>query len=130
MPQLANVQREGSQFFLAATDGELYGHHQPDRDKFLAHLLDGAVDNAGILRSYPAAWLRDHPLEESAEILENTSWSCHHGIERWRDVCGDAPNATWKKPLREFLSQLCLAIDAVYEGNGFRPGRRYLGHAR
>lgn len=115
LPQMAHVQRESAQFYLAASDGELYGHHQPQRDQFLAHLLDGAVEAVDILRSYPAAWLRDHPLEHSTEIIENTSWSCHHGIERWRDVCGDAPNATWKKPLRKFLSQLCVLIDAVYE---------------
>ena len=115
MPQMAHIQRDGAQFFLAASDGELYGHHQPYRDMFLAHLLDGAVEERGILRSYPAAWLRDHPLDASTEIIENTSWSCHHGIERWRDVCGDAPDATWKKPLREFLTQLTIAIDTVYE---------------
>lgn len=115
LPQMAQIQREGPQFFMAASDGELYGYHQPYRDMFLAHLLDGAVDDAGILRSYPAMWLRDHPLDRSAEIIENTSWSCHHGIERWQDVCGCAPDATWKKPLREFLSSLCEAIDKVYE---------------
>ena len=113
-PQMAFIQRDGPQFYLAASDGELYGHHQPYRDMFLAHLLDGAVESQGILRSYPAGWLREHPLDQTTEVLENTSWSCHHGIERWRDVCGDAPDATWKKPLREFLSGLCEAVDQVY----------------
>ncbi len=115
LPQMGNIQREGDQFFLAASDGELYGHHQPYRDMFLSHLLDGAVETRGILRSCPAAWLRDHPLEQSAEIVENTSWSCHHGIERWRDACGDAPDAHWKKPLREFLTGLSQSMDEVYE---------------
>lgn len=115
LPQMAYIQRDGPQFYLAASDGELYGHHQPYRDMFLAHLLDGSVDNAGILRSYPALWLRDHPLEQSAEILEETSWSCHHGVERWRGTCGCSPNATWKKPLREFLTRLGEEIDKVYE---------------
>jgi alpha-amylase/alpha-mannosidase (GH57 family) len=115
LPQMGTIQHDGAQLFLAASDGELYGHHQPFRDMFLSRLLDGAVEARGILRSYPAAWLRDHPLDQTAEILEDTSWSCHHGIERWRDVCGDAPNATWKKPLREFLTQLAQSIDDVYE---------------
>jgi len=123
LPQMAHMPRAGAQFFLAASDGELYGHHQPQRDMFLAHLLDGAVDAAGIRRSWPALWLRQHPEMKKTRILENTSWSCLHGIERWRDVCGDAPSATWKKPLREFLEGLCLAIDAVYEeiGSGLVP---------
>jgi len=115
IPQMKYMQRDGEQFFLAASDGELYGHHQPYRDMFLAHLLDGAVENSGIRRSYPAEWLREHPLDETTTIFENSSWSCHHGIERWRNVCGDAPNATWKAPLREFLSGLSQAVDAVYE---------------
>ncbi len=115
VPQMSLIQRPGAQFTLAASDGELYGHHQPYRDMFLAHLLDGAVESCGIQRSFPALWLRDHPLEFSAEIIENTSWSCLHGIERWRDMCGDAPDATWKKPLRDFLDGLCTAIDKVYE---------------
>ncbi|MDK2980368.1 MAG: hypothetical protein PWQ55_715 [Chloroflexota bacterium] len=113
-PQMAFVQREGAQFYMAASDGELYGHHQPYRDMFLARLLDGAVESQGILHDYPAGWLRDHPLDQTTEVLENTSWSCHHGIERWRDVCGDAPDATWKKPLRDFLSGLCEAVDQVF----------------
>ena len=30
-------------------------------------------------------------------------------------MCGDAPTAIWKKPLRQFLAQLADSIDAVYE---------------
>jgi hypothetical protein len=77
--------------------------------------LDGAVEKQGIQREFPALWLRDHPVEDTTEIIENTSWSCHHGIERWRDVCGDAPTAIWKKPLRQFLLKLSDAIDTIFE---------------
>ena len=87
MPQMGHVQREDGQFFLAASDGELYGHHQPYRDMFLAHLLDGAVENTGILRSYPGLWLREHPLEQSAEIIENTSWSCQLTASNAGEMC-------------------------------------------
>ena len=115
IPQSQTLSRPGDQIILAASDGELYGHHQPYREKFLAYLLDGAVEKQDIQREFPALWLRDHPAEDYAEIIENTSWSCHHGIERWRDVCGDAPTAIWKKPLRQFLIELANAIDAIYE---------------
>ena len=115
IPRSEALSRPGDQIILAASDGELYGHHQPSREKFLSHLLDGAVENQGIQREFPALWLRDHPAEDFTEIIENTSWSCHHGIERWRDVCGDAPTAIWKKPLRKFLTQLADSIDAIYE---------------
>ena len=106
---------QGDHIIMAASDGELYGHHQQSREKFLSYLLDGAVEKQDIQREFPALWLRDHPAEDFTEIIENTSWSCHHGIERWRGVCGDAPTAIWKKPLRLFLNQLAESIDAVYE---------------
>lgn len=115
LPQIQLYKNEGEPFVLVASDGELYGHHQPFRDEFLGYLLDGAVEKAGINRVYPAQWLRDFPPNQYTNIIENTSWSCHHGIERWRDVCGDAPTATWKKPLRQFLDALALQIDNTYE---------------
>ena len=115
IPQSETLSRPDDQLIVAASDGELYGHHQPFRDKFLSYLLDGAVENKGIQRQFPALWLRDHPAEGYAEIIENTSWSCHHGIERWQDVCGDAPTAIWKKPLRQFMDKLAEAIDVIYE---------------
>lgn len=114
VPQSEYLKQNRDQLFLVASDGELYGHHQPFRDKFLSYVLDGAVEKAGIIHQFPAQWLRDFPARDYAEILENTSWSCHHGIERWRNVCGDAPTATWKKPLREFMDQLAASIDAIY----------------
>lgn len=115
IPQSETLSRPDDQLIVAASDGELYGHHQPFRDKFLSYLLDGAVENKGIQRQFPALWLRDHPAEGYAEIIENTSWSCHHGIERWQDVCGDAPTAIWKKPLRQFMDKLAEAVDVIYE---------------
>lgn len=115
LPRSQSLASTGNQIILAASDGELYGHHQPSREKFLSYLLDGAVENQGIKREFPALWLHDNPPEGYAEIIENTSWSCHHGIERWRGVCGDAPTAIWKKPLRQFLIRLADAIDVIYE---------------
>ena len=115
LPQFDHFRRQGPRLFLAASDGELYGHHQPYRDMFLSHLLDGAVEAAQVVHTFPALWLKEHPVASEAQINENTSWSCHHGIERWRDVCGDAPTATWKAPLRQFLDQLAETIDQVFE---------------
>lgn len=115
IPQINSLKVNHDPLILAASDGELYGHHQPFRERFLSYLLDGAVEKTGIRHDYPALWLRDHIVEQRTEVLENTSWSCHHGIERWRNVCGDAPSATWKKPVRDFLNGLADAIDSVFE---------------
>ena len=115
LPQSKLLQRGHEQLIMAASDGELYGHHQPHREQFLSYLVDGAAEKAEIEHFFPALWLRDHDVTQRAEIKENTSWSCHHGIERWRNVCGDAPSATWKKPVRDFLDGLASEIDDLHE---------------
>jgi alpha-amylase/alpha-mannosidase (GH57 family) len=112
--QYEALQRDQDQLLLAASDGELYGHHMAEREEFLEYLLDQAIQKGGFESTFPALWLESHPQIEITEINENTSWSCHHGIERWRDVCGDAPNATWKAPLRRFLDQLGKTLDNTY----------------
>jgi len=115
LPQVNAIKNENDILITVASDGELYGHHQPFRERFVSYLLDGAVEKAGIEHQFPALWLRQHAVEQTTELLENTSWSCHHGIERWRNVCGDAPTATWKKPVRDFMNMLADEIDRKFE---------------
>jgi alpha-amylase/alpha-mannosidase (GH57 family) len=100
---------------MLASDGELYGHHQLFRDQFLSHLLDGAAEASGLNVTFPAVWLQDHTAEETIQLRPNTSWSCHHGLERWRAVCDDGPASTWKAPLRYAFEHLAKEIDLVYE---------------
>jgi len=114
VPQYKNMNRDYDQLLLAASDGELYGHHMPEREEFLAYLLDHSLELAGFQPTFPSQWLQHHPADQYAEINENTSWSCHHGIERWKKVCGDAPTAFWKAPLRRFLDSLALSLDDKY----------------
>jgi hypothetical protein len=103
------------QLLLVATDGELYGHHQTFRDKFLAYLLSGASENVGISPTYPARWLELHPPRRTIGIRDNTSWSCHHGVVRWMGDCSCTPSAgTWKWHLRHGLNQLAEALDTIY----------------
>ncbi len=55
------------------------------------------------------------------EIIENTAWSCAHGVERWRSDCGcntgGRPdwNQKWRGPLRAALDWLRDAVAPVYE---------------
>jgi hypothetical protein len=100
---------DAEQLILVATDGELYGHHQPFRDQFIAHLMNGAVKGIGLQQSWPALWLKQHEVKGKARIVENTSWSCHHGVERWRRDCGCTANGAWKAPLK-------AGFDALNEG--------------
>jgi uncharacterized protein DUF3536/glycosyl hydrolase family 57 len=101
-------------FALIATDGELYGHHQPMRDLFLARLV-GETD-----LGYDVATLADVVREDgrtfrTADLIEGSSWSCHHGVARWRDACGCVADGGWKAPLRAALDRLAEGIDTQTE---------------
>lgn len=103
------------QIVLIASDGELYGHHKTFREKFLAHMLNGALHSRDYQITYPGLWLLDHQPTQVAKLIEATSWSCHHGIERWRDECGCTPGASWKAPLRQGMEILAAEIDEAYQ---------------
>ncbi len=101
-------------YLLVASDGELYGHHQPYRDKFLAHLMNGALTERNVAHVFPALWLKKHPATEKMKIRENTSWSCHHGVERWRGICDCTNNSDWKQALKIAMDETAEIIDNVY----------------
>ncbi len=95
-----------------ATDGETYGHHHRFGEMALATAIveiDSAVDAR--LTNY-AEFLSLHPADIEVRIIENSSWSCAHGVERWRADCGCSTGANagwsqaWRKPLREALDWL------------------------
>lgn len=102
------------QLVMTASDGELYGHHQPFRDKFLAYLVDHGVKQYPLNRTFPALWLRLHPVQQKIKIRQRTSWSCFHGVTRWMDACGCTPNGHWKFALRQALDQLGDAVNEQY----------------
>lgn len=104
------------QLLLVASDGELYGHHQPFRDYFLAHLLDGASRRVRITPTYLARWLREFPPRRTISIRDGTSWSCHHGVLRWAGDCWCVPegHGRWKAPLLRALQQLAVVLDQLY----------------
>ena len=103
-----------NQWLLMASDGELYGHHQTFRDKFLSYMLNGSAASQNVEYSFPALQLQKQQIFPLIKIRNETSWSCHHGVQRWRGVCGCTPNGEWKKHLREALEKLQIEIDKVF----------------
>lgn len=103
------------QLILLASDGELYGHHQPFRDKFLNYLLNGALHQEEIEYTYPGRWIKEHPPVHTVHIREKTSWSCDEGVRRWEEACGCTPDSTWKRPLRDFMDAVAGLVDEQYE---------------
>ena len=104
-----------------ASDGEVYGHHRPHGDMTLAYCLYYIQSkNLAKITNY-AEFLEKYPPEFEVEIKENTSWSCHHGVERWRNDCGDNTGTrpgwkqTWRKPLREAMNMLRDELAAKFE---------------
>src|SRR5438552_8357007 len=103
--------REGPQLVHVATDGESYGHHHHYGEMALSYALHQIeADKLAKLTNY-AEFLQNNPPEHIVEIVENSSWSCAHGIERWRANCGcnsggHARNQEWRGPLRAALDWL------------------------
>jgi hypothetical protein len=104
---------------VLATDGELYGHHQPFRDLFLQRLVapgPETPDRGFDVVELAAALVEPADLPFRAmRIVERTSWSCHHGIARWSAECPDATDGRWKGPLRAAFERLAGSIDALTE---------------
>jgi len=104
---------------LIATDGELYGHHQPFRELFLDRLVkpgpDGGVQGYDIVPLEAALTEAAGLPFRSIRIAERTSWSCHHGVLRWTAECPCVAGGRWKWPLRAALERLAAAIDVETE---------------
>jgi alpha-amylase/alpha-mannosidase (GH57 family) len=102
---------------VAASDGELYGHHKKFADLTLAYTTQVAAAPAGVEITNLAAFLESHPPTWEARLHtgpggEGTAWSCSHGVGRWRRHCGCAMDASrgwrqdWRGPLRDALDLL------------------------
>lgn len=124
---LAGMERDlGSSSGLVhfATDGESYGHHQKMGEMGLAWILErlGRGESAFDLTVY-GQYLDRHPPAHEVEILEQSSWSCVHGVERWRAHCGCSGgrrvgHQNWRGPLREALDLLRELLAPVFEREG------------
>ncbi len=105
-----------------ATDGESYGHHQAFAEMALAWVLD-AVErgHSPLSLTVYGQQLERCPPTMEVQIHERTSWSCSHGIERWRSDCGcnagrhESGDQRWRGPLRLALDLLRDGLAEVFE---------------
>jgi alpha-amylase/alpha-mannosidase (GH57 family) len=116
-PQIVNI----------ATDGETYGHHHKHGEMALAYCLDFLERSTSCELTNYAEYLSKHQPTQYAQIHDNSSWSCVHGVERWRSNCGCNTggrsdwNQEWRKPLRESLDWLRNELTQIY----FQKGKEY-----
>jgi alpha-amylase/alpha-mannosidase (GH57 family) len=113
--------RKWPQLLHIATDGETYGHHHKYGDMALAYSLS-YIEKNGLARiTNYGEYLELHPPTHEVKIVENSSWSCCHGIERWRSNCGcnsggnGGWNQKWRAPLRSALDNLRDRLSVGFE---------------
>ncbi len=116
-----NLARDWPQLVHIATDGESYGHHHSMGDMGLAYALHYIERNRLARLTNYGEFLERHPPTREVEIIENTAWSCAHGVDRWRADCGcnsgghPGWNQAWRAPLRDALDWLRDDLTPHYE---------------
>ncbi|MHB1133382.1 MAG: malto-oligosyltrehalose synthase [Chloroflexota bacterium] len=118
-------QRSWAQLVHIATDGETYGHHHRHGDMALAYALQYIEENKLARLTNYGEFLDLFPPTHEVEIVEDTSWSCSHGVERWRSDCGCNAghagwNQQWRGPLREALDWLRDELAPRFEAEAGR----------
>ena len=104
-----------------ATDGETYGHHHQFGEMALVRMIEQMRQTPGVTVENFASFLARHGAHHEVRIVAPSSWSCAHGVDRWRADCGckmdpsSPTNQRWRAPLREALSWLTAACHAIYD---------------
>ena len=109
-----------------ATDGEIYGHHEPYGDMGLAALIRKIDESEEFEIENFGSFLEKHPATEVATLSQGeegmgTSWSCMHGVGRWFRNCGchtggpDSWNQKWRGPLRKAFNNLEVSARMIIE---------------
>jgi len=116
-------QRNG--LHLVATDGETFGHHHRQGVDVLRQILVAGKPHRCELTTL-GLYLRQHPPQSEIKVIENTAWSCAHGLNRWLVGCNCTPgDDRWKGALRRALDNLASDLDNIYvceaQQLGFKP---------
>lgn len=109
-----------------ATDGEIYGHHEPFGNMALTALIKKIKDGEDFELTNYGAYLEKHPPVRTAVLKKGddnlgTSWSCCHGVGRWFRDCGCSTgsqqgwNQKWRTPLRNAFNRLGNRLSDVFE---------------
>lgn len=117
-------QRDYAQLVNIATDGESYGHHTKFGDMALAYVLKIRAKDEGFKITNYAEYLEKYRSNMEVKIKQASSWSCFHGVGRWKEDCGCSTgghpgwNQKWRKPLRDALNYLRDELIPIFETEG------------
>lgn len=110
---------EGPTLVSIATDGETYGHHHRFGEMALAATLERLQMEPAVRVENYASFLSRHPATEPVQLSGPSSWSCAHGVERWRSDCGcrtkPGTSQAWRAPLRKALDDLAAGLHRMFE---------------
>ena len=113
--------RDRDQLVSTATDGESFGHHHRFGEMAVAYGLKKVEDHRLARLTNFGEFLERHGSFWEADIYEKSSWSCPHGVERWRSDCGcrihsaAGWNQAWRAVLREAFDFVKEIADEVFE---------------
>lgn len=116
-----SLELAGPQLAHTAVDGETFGHHHPGGDKALDEALNRIGSEKSVRLTNYGEYLEKNPAIHEMEIVEKSSWSCSHGIDRWWSNCGcnsgahPGWNQAWRTPLRNALDELRDSTAVCYE---------------
>jgi len=113
-------QQDMPRLLSIATDGETYGHHHRHGDMALCYCMYYIESTKLARMTVYGEYLEAHPPEYEVEIFDNSSWSCVHGLERWRGNCGCCSglhpewHQLWRAPLRGSMDWLRDNLEQIY----------------
>ncbi len=115
--------RRSGQLVHVATDGESYGHHHRHGEMALSYAMKLIEKEGHAKLTNYGEFLEKFPPTFEAQIEEDTSWSCAHGVERWRSDCGcnggrGGWQQRWRGPLRSALDWLRDTLAPLTEQAG------------
>ncbi len=119
--RMAEDPSEKRRLVSLATDGETFGHHQRWGDMALGAAIAAMQGRRDARLENYASFLDRNPPVEDIRIVAPSSWSCAHGVERWRADCGCklAPSKptqqAWRTVLRDSLEELAGALHVHFE---------------
>lgn len=120
------AETEGPQLVNVAADGETFGHHRKEGHIVLTNCISRIEEGKEASMVNYGFYLALAPPRSEVRIAERTSWSCAHGVERWRGDCGcgseihQGYNQRWRGPLRSSLDWLSDRVSRIYAEEGFR----------
>lgn len=99
----------------------------------LAYVLKIRAEDEGFVLTNYGEFLDNFRSDWEVDIKQASSWSCFHGVGRWKEDCGCSTgghpgwNQKWRKPLREALDYLRDELSIIFEKKVKNTLKKILG---